>query len=92
VVLLLPALAALGALIVAYPPTHFEQSLADFLDSVPGWLEPVWGFVADLLWSWAIVLVVTALISRRRVVALQALGSARTRSHDRRGLGAARDR
>jgi uncharacterized membrane protein YbhN (UPF0104 family) len=76
VLLLVPALVALAILIVAYPPSRFERAFADFLDSVPGWLDPVWSFAADLLWLWAVLLVVVAALSRRYVVALQALGSA----------------
>jgi glycosyltransferase 2 family protein len=75
VVLLVSALVGLVLLIVAYPPSNFEQSLVDFLASVPGWLDPVWGFLYDLLWLWAIVLVVLAVIFWRPVVALQGLGS-----------------
>ena len=34
-----------------------ERSLEAFLAALPGWLDPVWGFLADLLWLWALVLV-----------------------------------
>jgi uncharacterized membrane protein YbhN (UPF0104 family) len=75
VLLLMPALAGLVLLIVVYPPGGFERSLSSFLASFPGWLDPFWEFLYDLLGLWAIVLVVTAVIARRRVVALQAIGS-----------------
>jgi hypothetical protein len=65
VVLLVPALLGLAATIAAYPPGQFERSLARFLASVPGWLDPVWGFLSDSLWLWAAVLVVASLVRRR---------------------------
>jgi uncharacterized membrane protein YbhN (UPF0104 family) len=75
VVLLIPALAGLLFAIVAYPPGSFELSLERLFDSIPGWLDPVWGALTDLLWLWAIVLVVIALLRRRFVVVAQALAS-----------------
>ncbi len=71
VLILVAALAGLGLLVVAYPPGHFERTFAAFLGSFPGWLDPVWRFLVDLLVLWAIVLVVLVGVSRRvRVLAL----------------------
>jgi hypothetical protein len=75
VVLLVLALIGLGLLIAAYPPAGFESSLESFLASFPGWLDPVWGIFYDLLWLWALALLLAAVIARRYVVALQCLGS-----------------
>jgi glycosyltransferase 2 family protein len=75
VVLLVPALVGLALMTAAYPPGGFERSLISFLASFPGWLDPGWGFLYDLLSAWAVVLVVAAVIARRRVVALQGIGS-----------------
>ena len=49
VVLLVVALVGLGIAILAYPPSSFERSLQRFLASIPGWLEPLWGFFA-MVW------------------------------------------
>lgn len=73
--MLVLGLAGIATLVVAYPPGDFERTLAEFLESFPGWLDPLWGFLYDLLGLWAIVLVVTAVVARRRVMALQAVGS-----------------
>ena len=75
ILLLLGALAGLILLTVAYPPSGFERSFETFLDNVPGWLDPVWGFLYDLLWLWAMVIALAAVVSRRWVIAIQALGS-----------------
>jgi hypothetical protein len=75
VVLLVPALVFLGGLIAAYPPARLESSLARFLDSTPGWLDPVWGFAYDLFGLWAIALVVVAIVGRRVGVAVEAAGA-----------------
>src|SRR5207247_3412595 len=53
VVLLVLALIGLGLLIAAYPPAGFESSQESFLASFPGWLDPVWGILYDLVWLWA---------------------------------------
>ena len=60
---------------VAYPPSAFECSFQHFLDNTPGWLDPVWGFLYDLLWLWALLLVLAAVVDRRWVIALQAVGA-----------------
>jgi uncharacterized membrane protein YbhN (UPF0104 family) len=73
--LLVPGLVALGLLIVAYPPSQFERSLQRFVANVPGWLDPAWGFLYDLLGLVAILLVLTAVISRRWRVAVDALAA-----------------
>ena len=73
--LLLGAVGGLILLIVAYPPSAFEGSFQQFLDSTPGWLDPVWGFLYDLLWLWTMLLVLAAVAWRRRFIALQALGA-----------------
>ncbi len=73
--MLVPALLGLAVLIVAYPPSAFERSFETFLASFPSWLAPVWGFLFDLLGLWAIALVFTAALSRRRSLAVEALGA-----------------
>jgi uncharacterized membrane protein YbhN (UPF0104 family) len=75
IVLLVPALVLLILLTWAYPPEGLERALSNFLDSWPSWLDPAWGFLYDLLWLWALVLLVAAVVARRLVVTLQALGS-----------------
>jgi uncharacterized membrane protein YbhN (UPF0104 family) len=75
VLLLVPALLGLAILVGAYPPGDTERTLLAFLDSVPGWLDPVWGFLYDLMVLWAIVLAVATLLGRRTFLALQVLGS-----------------
>jgi hypothetical protein len=52
-VLLVPALLCLAVVIVAYPPGATEQAFERFLDSLPGWLDPMWEFLANALWLWA---------------------------------------
>jgi uncharacterized membrane protein YbhN (UPF0104 family) len=76
VVVLVPALLLLAALVAAYPPSRFERALAAFLDSSPGWLDPVWGFAYDLLAFWALALVLLAVVARRYVFALEAAAAA----------------
>src|SRR4051812_30821653 len=49
VLLLVPALVLLVVLVAAYPPSGFERALAAFLDAVPGWLDPLWDLLYDLL-------------------------------------------
>ncbi len=75
VLLLVPALAGLLILIVAYPPSAFERSLETFLASFPSWLSPVWAFCSDLLGLWASGLVLIALGTRRRMLALETIGA-----------------
>jgi uncharacterized membrane protein YbhN (UPF0104 family) len=75
VVLVVASLVGLGLLVAAYPPSELERSFSAFLASVPGWLDPVWAFLEDLLWLWAIVLVLAAIVARRRVVVLEGVGS-----------------
>src|SRR5262245_22283195 len=70
-----PVLLVLGLLIIAYPPGDFERSLESFLTSFPGWLDPVWNLVYDLLPAYAVVLLLVVLVKRRRDVLLEALGS-----------------
>lgn len=72
VLLLAPAVLALVVAVAVYPPSVFERALIAFLASVPRWLDPVWAFLADLVWLWAIVLVVAALVRTRLVVVAQA--------------------
>jgi len=72
VVLLVPAFIALAILIATYPPGPFGRSLAAFLNAVPGFTQPVWLFLYDLLATWTIALLVTAVISRRGFVLGQA--------------------
>src|SRR5688572_4400667 len=75
VIVLIPALLFLAGLIVAYPPSRLERSLAAFLASAPGWLDPVWGIAYDLLALWVIVLAVLSIGGRRLVVVLEAAGA-----------------
>ena len=75
VILLVPALLGLGLFIAAYPPSRFERSLVRLLESIPGPLDPIWGAFYDVLAVWAVALVVIAIVARRHVVWLQALGS-----------------
>ena len=84
-VLLVIALVGLAAAVIAYPPSGFEVALQRFLASVPGWLDPVWGFLSDLTWLFALVL-----IGHRR----RAASICRARAGDRiaRACGIPRDR
>jgi uncharacterized membrane protein YbhN (UPF0104 family) len=75
VLLLVPAVVGLALLIVAYPPSVFERSLDSFFGAVPGWLDPAWGFLYDLLGLWAIVLVLAAVLGRRYAVVLEAVAA-----------------
>ena len=70
-------MAAIGVvlLVVAYPPSTFERSLDRFFAAVPGWLDPAWRFLYDLLGLWAIVLVVVCLVARRWTAALEAVAA-----------------
>jgi uncharacterized protein (TIRG00374 family) len=74
-VLLVVALVGALLAIAAYPPSALERSLEAFFAALPGWLGPAWGFLSDLLWLWAVVLVATALVRRRLVVVAQALAA-----------------
>jgi uncharacterized protein (TIRG00374 family) len=74
-VLLVPALLGLALAIAAYPPSSFERALERLLVSIPDWLDPVWEFLTDWLWLWAIVLVIAALVRRRLTVVAQALAA-----------------
>jgi uncharacterized membrane protein YbhN (UPF0104 family) len=75
VLLLGSSLLGLAALVVAYPPSRWERSLVAFLDSFPGWLDPVWGFLFGLVSLWAVLLVLAAAVRRRFALALEALGA-----------------
>jgi glycosyltransferase 2 family protein len=75
VLALIPAVVGLALLIVAYPPSVFELSLDRFFAAVPGWLDPAWRFLYDLLGLWAIVLVIAALAARRYVVAFEGIAA-----------------
>ena len=74
-VLLVPALLGVALAVVAYPPSGLESSLQALLASLPSWLEPVWGFLADTLWLWAGILMAIALARRRIFVVTQALAA-----------------
>jgi uncharacterized membrane protein YbhN (UPF0104 family) len=76
VLVLVPALILLAALIALYPPSRFERTLETFLAAAPGWLDPVWDVVYDLLVLWAAALLVAALLWRRFAVAAQAVATA----------------
>jgi hypothetical protein len=72
-VLLVPAVLVIALAIAAYPPSSLEQSLEAFLVALPDWLDPVWGFLSDLLWLWALALIAIALARVRLVVVGQAV-------------------
>ncbi len=75
VLLLVPSLIALAAIVIAFPVGDASTPLSTFLSSAPSFLEPVWAFFFDLLSLWAVILVITALARRRRIVLGQALAS-----------------
>ena len=75
VLVLVPALAALGLLIVFQPPGEVERSLQAFLASFPEWLDPVWRLVYNLLALWAVVLLAAAFVGRRRRVVVEAVAA-----------------
>ncbi|HEX5028593.1 MAG TPA: lysylphosphatidylglycerol synthase domain-containing protein [Gaiellaceae bacterium] len=72
VVALVPAVAGLLVAIAVYPPSSFELALVRFLDAIPGWIDPVWEFTSDVLWLWAVALVLLALGWRRLLAVGQA--------------------
>lgn len=76
VFLLVPALVALAVLVVAYPPSRFERTLTAFIASFPAWLEPVWETLYGALVVWAVVGLVAALLTRRLLVVVAAVGAA----------------
>jgi uncharacterized membrane protein YbhN (UPF0104 family) len=49
--------------------------LETFFAGLPGWLDPVWGFLSDLLWLWALMPAAIALVRLRLVVVAQALAA-----------------
>ena len=71
VVVLVPAVLGLVLAIALYPPSSVELSLIRFLGSLPGWLDPIWGFAADLLWLWSLLLLGACLVGRRFFVVAQ---------------------
>ena len=72
VLVFVPALLALVALAVAQPPGDFEEALARFFATFPGWLDTVWGFLFGIAGLWVATLVVASLVRRRRDIAAQA--------------------
>lgn len=80
VILLVPSLIALGILVAVYPPGPFERAVAAALNALPSWIDPIWGFVFDSYWLWAILLVVVVAVARRGAAAVQALVAAAWRS------------
>ena len=74
-VLLVLALLGLVATVVAYPPSGFELALQRFLASIPHWLDPLWGFLSDLTWLFALLLLVISVVRLRVAVVAQAVGS-----------------
>ncbi len=73
--LLIPAAIALAAMIIAYPAGADSTPLGTFLASSPAFLKPVWNFFFDLLTLWAVILLGSALVRRRRVVLAQTIAS-----------------
>ncbi len=74
-VLFVPAIAGVVLAVVAYPPSPLERSFLRFLTALPDWLDPVWGFLEDGLWLWAVVLLVVALVRCRFSIVVQAVAS-----------------
>lgn len=72
VVLLVPSLVALAILVATYPPDSFGRALARLLHTVPGFANPLWVVLYDLLAAWTLALLATALLSRRGFVLAQA--------------------
>jgi uncharacterized membrane protein YbhN (UPF0104 family) len=75
IVLLAPAAAALAIAIASYPPRRLERAFERLLDTLPGWLTPVWQLLASSLWLHAAALIVAALAARRLLVVGQALAA-----------------
>ncbi|MFO7571295.1 MAG: hypothetical protein R6W48_01670, partial [Gaiellaceae bacterium] len=75
VVFLVPSALALALAIALYPPSTTERALIRFLAALPGWLDPVFAFGYDLLWLWAALVLVAALVRKRFLVLGQALAS-----------------
>jgi uncharacterized membrane protein YbhN (UPF0104 family) len=74
-IVLVPAGLGLAGLTAAYPPGRLERSLTSFLDSVPGWLDPLWILLYDALALWALALVLALLIGRRSAAVARLLAS-----------------
>jgi uncharacterized membrane protein YbhN (UPF0104 family) len=70
--LLLASAALLALAIVSYPPSGAERAFANAIARLPSWLDPVWGFLSDAVWLWAIALTLIALVRRRFMVVGQA--------------------
>jgi uncharacterized membrane protein YbhN (UPF0104 family) len=70
--LLLASAALLALAIISYPPSGAERAFANAIARLPSWLEPVWGFLSDAVWLWAIALALIALVRRRFMVVGQA--------------------
>lgn len=75
VVLLVPSLVGLAILVAIYPPGPLERSVSRLVGSVPGFANPLWEFLYDLLAAWTLALLATALLSRRGFVFAQALAA-----------------
>ena len=73
--LLVAAGALLAVAIVAYPPSAAERAFANAIARLPSWLDPVWAFLADAVWLWAIALTLIALVRRRFMVVGQAVAA-----------------
>ena len=56
-----------------------QHAAGDVLDSAPSFLAPVWAFFFDLLSLWAVILLISAFIRRRRIVVGQTLALAGAR-------------
>lgn len=75
VVLLVSSLLGAAFLVAAYPPGRSERLLERFFASLPGWLDPVWGFLSDSLWLWAALLLLASVVRRRFPLAAVSLGA-----------------
>jgi uncharacterized membrane protein YbhN (UPF0104 family)/tRNA A-37 threonylcarbamoyl transferase component Bud32 len=73
--LLMPSVIGLVAMVLAFPVASSSTPLGAFLNSAPSFLDPVWAFFFDLLTLWALILLLSAFVRRRRIVVLQTLAS-----------------
>ncbi len=73
VVVLVPSLAVLAYLVAVYPPSSLELALIRAVAAFPSWLDPVWAFLEYLAIVWAVAILAAALVSRRLLVAGEAL-------------------
>jgi uncharacterized membrane protein YbhN (UPF0104 family) len=73
VVGLVVSLLALAGVVAAQPPGSFQIALLRFLESLPTWLYPIWGFLIGLLALWGAAMLLVPLITRRPRITVEAL-------------------